>query len=94
MAGNDTATRKATLRNKAGLHMRPAKMIVERAGRFASDVAIGKAGEAKVDAKNLLDMMILAAGQGVVLEIAATGKDATAAADAMAELVESGFDEE
>jgi len=94
MAGNSKATRKATLRNKAGLHMRPAQMIVETAGRFLSDVEIGKAGEAKVNAKSFMDVIMQAAGQGVILEISAAGEDAAAAADALAELVERGFDEE
>ena len=90
----NSAMRKATLRNRAGLHMRPTQMIVETAGRFRSEVEIGKAGEAKVNAKSFMDVIMLAAGKGVVLEIEATGEDAAAAADAIAELVESGFDEE
>ena len=94
MSENSKAMRKAVLRNRAGLHMRPVQMIVETAGRFRSEVEIGKAGEAKVNAKSVMDVMMLAAGKGVELEIAATGIDAAAAAAAMAGLVEGGFDEE
>ena len=94
MAENSEATRKARLLNKAGLHMRPAQLIVETANRFRSEVKIGKEGEAKVNAGSLMDMIMLVAGKGAVLEISATGADADKAADAVVELVESGFGED
>ena len=81
------------IRNRLGLHARPAMAFVDCAAKFASDVRVRK-GELEVDGKSIMQLMTLAATQGTELEIAAEGEDADAAVDALKQLVEAGFDEE
>ncbi len=66
--------------------------FVDTAGRFQAEVRVRK-GRQMVDGKNPMEMMLLEATQGTVLEIAADGADAAAAVDALVQLVESGFGE-
>jgi phosphocarrier protein HPr len=79
--------------NRLGLHARPAMTFVDVASTFASEVTVSK-GDTSVDGKSIMQMMMLAATQGSVLEIAAEGDDADTALAALRALVERGFDEE
>jgi len=78
--------------NEQGLHARPADLIARRAAEFESAIEITKDGN-QVDAKSILSLMTLAAEKGSELAIVARGADAQAAIDALAELVQNGFDE-
>ncbi len=78
--------------NEQGLHARPANLIARRAAEFESAIEIVKDGN-QVDAKSILGLMTLAAEQGSELAITANGPDAEAAINALAELVQNGFDE-
>jgi phosphocarrier protein HPr len=81
------------IRNRAGLHARPAAALVKVAGRFRSEIKIARDG-LSVDGKSILGVMMLAAEQGVELTLTASGGDAEAALDALVQLVNSGFGEE
>lgn len=84
---------KVTITNKLGLHARPAMAFADTAAQFKSDIKVIKAGN-PYDGKSIMNLMMLAATQGTVLEIAATGPDADQAVAALQKLVESNFDEE
>jgi phosphocarrier protein len=86
------AEAKVVLTNKMGLHARPSTQIATTASRFASDVQIAK-DDMVVDAKSVLELLMLAAECGTQLTITANGDDAKAAVQALAELVESRFGE-
>lgn len=88
-----TVKANVTIVNKLGLHARPAMEFVDCASRFASDVFV-KRGVQSVNGKSIMEMMLLAATAGTVLEVEATGDDAQAAIDELVKLVASGFDEE
>ena len=88
-----TCTIVATVVNRLGLHARPAMTFVDLAMTFRSAVTVRKA-DTEVDGKSIMQMMMLAAGQGSELTITATGDDAEAACAGLKNLVESGFDEE
>jgi len=88
-----TATARVTITNKLGLHARPAMSFVEVAGEHAADVKVKKEDQI-VDGKSIMQMMLLAATQGTVLEIIAEGADADEAVQALCELVKRGFDED
>ena len=88
-----TASRTVTVMNPQGLHARPVDMFVKLANQFDSNIEVIKEGE-RVDGKSILSVLTLAAEQGTRLSIEATGHDANAALEALAELVESGFAEE
>jgi len=88
-----TSTTTATVVNRLGLHARPAMSFVDMAATFTSDVRVKK-DDAEVNGKSIMEVMMLAASQGSVLEIICEGPDAEKAAAALKALVDSGFDEE
>ncbi|MET3510096.1 dihydroxyacetone kinase phosphoryl donor subunit DhaM [Plantibacter flavus] len=82
------AAASVTLRNKDGLHARPAAEFVKLASTFAAKVVVnGK------DAKSLLGIMSLGLVKGAVVDLQADGPDAQDAIGALASLIESGFGE-
>jgi phosphocarrier protein HPr len=89
----ERCTVKVTIVNRLGLHARPAMAFVDKASAFTSDIKVSK-GDVVVDGKSIMEMMMLAAGQGTELEIVADGPDAAPACAALKSLVDAGFDEE
>ena len=71
-----------------GLHARPAGRFVALAGRFESEIEVGKDGE-WVSGRSVLSILSLAATQGTVLQIRASGPDAREAVAALGEVIES-----
>ncbi len=86
------ATVRVTIANRLGLHARPATEFVDVASGFACDVTVCK-GDECVSGKSIMEMMMLAATQGTVLEIVAEGEDADSCVKALSALVASGFGE-
>ena len=58
--------------NKMGLHARPSTQIATAASRFAADIQITKDGMT-IDAKSVLELLMLAAECGSQLTISADG---------------------
>ena len=79
--------------NKRGLHARAAAKFVMMAERFDSSVDVLRDGQS-VSARSIMGLMMLGAGKGAKIELRAEGWDAKEALDALALLVESGFDEQ
>ncbi len=88
-AGEERVLRVCVL-NEQGLHARPAAKLAKEAQKFASTITLA-ADEAEANAKSILDILTLAAGQGENLELRATGVDAEAALDALAEQFKNRF---
>lgn len=84
---------KVTIKNRLGLHARPAMEFCDAAMAFKSAVTVKRADQ-EVDGKSIMMMMLLAATQGTELEIIAEGDDAQAAITALKTLVDSGFNED
>jgi phosphocarrier protein len=84
--------RTAQIVNRLGLHARPAAEFVKLAGRFAAEISVEKDGMA-VNGKSIMGVLMLAAEHGSELRIRAEGQDAEAAVDALASLVNRGFEE-
>ena len=72
-----------TIKNKQGLHARPAALFVQIANKFGCDITISK-GKQKVNGKSIMGIMMLEAGAGTKVTIVAKGADAE---QAVAELV-------
>jgi len=87
------AEKQVTVVNTLGLHVRPSTQFAETAAKFRSDVRVIKDGQA-VNAKSSIDLLTLAAVAGSQLVLRAEGEDASAAVDALAVLIQSGFGEE
>ena len=82
-----------TIRNKAGLHARPAALFVQTANRFKSKVVAAREGR-EVNAKSILSVLSLGADQGAVVMVSTEGEDETQAIEAICLLVENNFGEE
>ena len=81
------------IRNRLGLHARPAAEFVKLASRFRAEVWVEK-DEMEVNGKSIMGVMMLAAEAGASIRIRAMGSDAENAVDSLTELVLSGFSEE
>lgn len=81
-----------TICNQRGLHARAAAKFVKLAGSFQADILVSRDGN-EVAGESIMGLMMLAAGPGASIDIAATGDEAEAAVAALADLVERGFDE-
>jgi phosphocarrier protein HPr len=84
--------REVTIRNRTGLHTRPAATLVKLAAKFKSDFFIYKDGF-QINGKSIIGVMTLAAEQGSKLILRFSGEDEEEAARAIVELFEKGFDE-
>lgn len=84
--------RPITIINKLGLHARATAKLVATASGFDSKVWISGKGR-EVDAKNIMQVMMLAASQGTEVEIIADGPDEDQAITALAELINDYFGE-
>lgn len=78
--------------NRAGIHTRPASMIVREASKFQSEFFIQKDGY-EINGKSIIGVMTLAAEQGATLSLVFEGEDEGDASVAIQALFESGFGE-
>ncbi|PKO46805.1 MAG: HPr family phosphocarrier protein [Betaproteobacteria bacterium HGW-Betaproteobacteria-22] len=78
--------------NKLGLHARASTKLTQTAGKFASEVWIARNGR-RVNAKSIMGVMMLAAAQGAVVTLEASGADEADAIKALAALIENRFGE-
>jgi phosphocarrier protein HPr len=90
---NSPIRRVVVVPNKQGMHARPAEMFVRKAQQFQSKVEIVR-DNFRVEAKSIMNLLMLGASQGTQLTLEAEGSDAQAALDALAEVVEKDFLEE
>lgn len=81
-----------TVRNSLGLHLRTAGVFAQTSSRFASNIYLQK-GLMKVNAKSIMGIMMLAAGEGTELTITTDGTDEEEAIEELTALIESGFNE-
>ena len=79
--------KEATLSHESGLHLRPIQAVVKTASDYAADVTLHYDDKA-ASAKSAMEMMLLGAPHGTRLTVKATGADAGAAADAVANILE------
>ncbi len=84
--------REVTIKNRAGLHTRPAASLVKLAAKFRSDFFIDKDGF-EINGKSIIGVMTLAAERGSKLKLRFSGEDEADAANAIIELFEQGFGE-
>jgi len=81
-----------TVRNKLGLHARPAALFVQTTGRFKSSVKVSK-GDQEVDGKSIMGLMMLAAEEGASVTVRAEGSDEKDVLSALERLFLNRFDE-
>ena len=81
------------IKNKYGLHARPAAKLVEIASRYTSDVILCKDG-IEVNGKSIMGVLMLAAEKGAELKLKIDGSDENDLLQALADLLEGKMDEE
>jgi phosphocarrier protein len=87
---------KITITNRAGIHARPAAMLVQAAKDFTSSLYIEKDGD-RINAKSIMGILTLGASYGTELNIVAEGEDSEdekKALETIIKLFKSNFDED
>lgn len=84
--------REVIVKNRAGLHTRPAASLVKLAAKYKSDVTLIRDGF-PINAKSIIGVMTLAAEQGCKLQLKVSGDDESEAITKLEEFFEQGFGE-
>jgi phosphocarrier protein HPr len=84
---------KLILKNRSGLHARPAARFTQTAYTFKSRITIA-GNNKKSDAKSIIMVMGMGLTKGTEVTITADGPDENECIEALKYLVESNFDEE
>ncbi|MFQ5709097.1 MAG: HPr family phosphocarrier protein [bacterium] len=84
---------KVLIKNKLGLHARPAALFVKTAAKFKSDVFVSRNNH-EVNGKSIMGVMMLAAEMGSELVVTANGVDEKQAMEALIDLINRKFDED
>lgn len=79
--------------NRVGLHARPARLLVQTAAQFQSQIQL-RHGDKTANAKSIVGVLKLGAVMGDTLLLHAEGEDAEKALDALANLALRKFDEQ
>ena len=92
-ARRDAVVQVLEIVNKKGLHARASAKFCQVVERFDADVRVTR-GHETVGGTSIMGLMMLGAATGTTITVEATGKEATAAIEAIDKLVSSGFGEE
>lgn len=82
-----------TIKNRAGLHTRPAATIVKLAAKYKCEFYISRDGM-NINGKSIIGVMTLAAEEGAKLTLSFDGEDEKEAAKEIVDFFEIGFGEE
>lgn len=84
--------KKIIIKNKTGLHARPAAIFVQIANKFDSEISV-KRGSQTVNGKSIMGILMLAAGRGSKILIKAEGLDSEAAVNELEKLLSGELDD-
>lgn len=87
------AEKTVTVKNRAGIHARPAALIAQTANKFSAEVTIER-DSTVINAKSIMGVITMAAGYNTQLIVKASGPDEDAAIEAIYTLFENKFEEE
>jgi len=82
-----------TISNRAGIHARPAAILVQAAKDFKANIYFEK-GRDRINGKSIMGILTLAATYKAEIKIIAEGEDEDRAVEAIVKLFNSGFEEE
>jgi len=82
-----------TIANRAGIHARPAALLVQITKDFKSNISFEK-GTDRINAKSIMGIITLGAAYGTEIRIIAEGEDEEEAVRALIRQFESKFEEE
>ncbi|SSY79743.1 HPr family phosphocarrier protein [Alysiella crassa] len=78
--------------NKLGLHARASSKFTQTAAQFQSEVWVSRNGK-RINGKSIMGLMMLAAAQGMQIELETQGADEIAAMNALLDLINDYFGE-
>ena len=88
-------SKRTVIKNKTGLHARPASEFIAMASKFQSRITIKKlSADEDANAKSIVMLLSLGLAQGEEVEIVAKGEDEVEAVDKLIALIDSKFGEE
>lgn len=82
-----------TIKNRAGIHARPAALLVQTAGKFKAKFYIEKDND-RINGKSIMGIITLGAGYDTSLKLILEGDDEQEALEALVHLFDSKFEEE
>jgi phosphocarrier protein HPr len=85
--------RMITIKNRAGIHARPAALLVQTASKFKSKILLSKDSET-INAKSIMGIITLGATYNTPIKITADGDDEVEAVGAIESLFINKFEEE
>lgn len=85
-------SKKVTVINEQGFHMRPAKDFVTAMTKFESDITL-KVGDKKINGKSIMNIMAACIKCGTEVEVCCEGSDEKEMLAQATELIESGLGE-
>ena len=86
-------SKEVTIKNRAGIHARPASMLVQKASEFEAEIYIQKDSD-KINAKSIMGVLALGATYKTTLQIITEGDQEQEALEAIVALFENRFEEE
>ncbi len=89
-----SVTATITLKNRLGMHARPAMLLYDLVKQFNSRVVLRKNHQIEAEADSVIAMLMLDSEQGSKIDIEVSGPDEHLALSAIINLFENGFDEE
>ncbi len=85
--------RTVKIQNRAGIHARPAALLVQKSKDFKSSIYLEKDND-RINGKSIMGIITLGASYGSEIKIIAEGADEQEAVDTLAKLFDSKFEEE
>ncbi|BBI91407.1 putative phosphohistidinoprotein-hexose phosphotransferase component of N-regulated PTS system (Npr) [Serratia symbiotica str. Tucson] len=89
-----TARQTVKIKNKLGIHPRPAIKLFELVQSFDAEVMLRNDSGIEAEASSVIALLMLDSAQRRHIEVEATGPDEAKALAAVVELFNSGFDED
>lgn len=86
------AIRRTTIVNRKGLHARASAKVAKLAATYDAQVFVSHESET-ADARSIMDLLMLVAHTGCVVEIKGRGAQADDAVEAIVRLIDDGFGE-
>lgn len=86
-------TQEVTIKNRAGIHARPAALIVQTANEYQCEIFLEKDNNS-INAKSIMGIITLGAGYNTIIKVKTDGSDEDDALKAIVKLFESRFEEE
>ena len=74
------------IKNKQGLHARPAALFVQMANKFDSRITV-KHDDEEVNGKSIMGILMLGAEKGSIIIIEADGEDAAVAVEELEKII-------